>query len=246
MEEPQEFLGSYRLGPNNTEEHGIYVGDAYKLALGVPDNSVDMIFCDPVYTDYTQYWWLANFASRVLKPGKSVLAQVGSLHRRAAENQFEDYIQNGGHLEPRILLFERLMRGHTQVWKPRALACLKTYLWFAKPGPKRKSWIPELVTGGGSRKRTHVWGDSSQAAETWIARFTDPGEIVVDPFAGSGMVQIACIRVGRRYLGFEINPHRVFDARVDCMRAQTPMIPAGHQLEIPMPKQLGMPIPERE
>ena len=231
-----EFLGPYRLGPNDTEENGIYVGDTEKLAPQIPNESVDLIFCDPVYTDYHQYWWLAIFASWVLKPGKSVLAQVGSLHRWNAEIQFVNYIQNGGLLEPRILLFERLTGGHTMVWKPRALACLKTYLWFAKPGgPKRKSWIPELVTGGGSRKRTHMWGDSTQAAETWISRFTEPGEIVVDPFTGSGMVPIACIRTGRRYVAFEIDPKRVEDARADCARAQAPLIPAGHQLEIAMP-----------
>jgi predicted methyltransferase len=228
----EEHLGHYVLGPNATEENGIYVGDAESLGLNVPDNSVDMIFCDPVYDEYGQYYWLAHFAERVLKPGKSVLAQVGSLHRRNAEEKFYWWPEHDGkmQLEPRILLFERLMGGHTQVWKPRALACLKTYLWFAKPGPKQKGWIPELVTGGGRRKRTHVWGDSTQAAETWISRFTEEGEVVVDPFAGSGMVQIACIRTGRRYLGFEIDPERVKNARADCARAQAPLIPAGNQL----------------
>ena len=225
-------LGQYPLGPNETEENGIYAGNAYRLCAGVPDNSVDLIFCDPVYTDYDQYLWLYFFASRVLKPGKSVLAQVGSLHRRNAENQM-----TGPRLEPRILLFERLTGGRTFVWKPRALAGLKTYLWFAKPGPKRKSWIPELVTGGGSRKRTHMWGDSTQAAETWISRFTEPGEIIMDPFCGSGMVQIASIRCGRRYLGFEIDPGHVADARRDCLRAQAPMMPSGSQLQLAMPEQ---------
>ena len=231
----REQLGPFILGPNSLPVNGIYVGDAEKLGQEIPNDSVDFIMCDPVYTNYHQYWWLAMFASRVLRPGKSVLAQVGSLHRWEAEAQFVSYIQNGGFLEPRILLFERLTGGHTQVWKPRALACLKTYLWFAKPGPKQKGWIPELVTGGGRRKRTHVWGDSTQAAETWISRFTEPGEVVVDPFCGSGMVQIACIRTGRRYLGFEIEPERVESARIDCARAQAPLIPAGRQLQIAMP-----------
>lgn len=224
-----EKLGKYELGPNESAEQGIYMGNAYHLCDGIPDDSVDLIFCDPVYTDYHQYLWLYAFASRVLKPGKSVLAQVGSLHRRRAENQMM-----GPRLEPRILLFERLMGGHTQVWKPRALACLKTYLWFAKPGPKQKGWIPELVTGGGRRKKGHKWGDSTQAAETWISRFTDPGDIVVDPFSGSGMVPIACIRTGRRYVAFEINPEHVEHARIACGFAQHCLIPSGRQLEIPM------------
>lgn len=33
--------------------------------------------------------------------------------------------------------------------------------------------------------------------------FTDPGELVLDPFCGSGSLGIACVRLGRRYLGMD-------------------------------------------
>lgn len=33
---------------------------------------------------------------------------------------------------------------------------------------------------------------------------TDPGDLVVDPFNGSGTTGVACIRTSRRYLGFEL------------------------------------------
>lgn len=36
-----------------------------------------------------------------------------------------------------------------------------------------------------------------------ITDFTDPGDIVLDPFAGSGTTGVACIRLGRRFIGFE-------------------------------------------
>jgi len=36
--------------------------------------------------------------------------------------------------------------------------------------------------------------------------FTDPGDIVLDPFAGSGTTGVACIRLGRRFVGIEKDP----------------------------------------
>jgi len=39
-----------------------------------------------------------------------------------------------------------------------------------------------------------------------VSYFSDPGETVLDPCAGSGVIGVACRLLGRKYLGFEINP----------------------------------------
>ena len=39
-----------------------------------------------------------------------------------------------------------------------------------------------------------------------VRDFTDPGELVCDPFAGSGTTGVACIRLGRRFIGWERDP----------------------------------------
>ncbi len=39
-----------------------------------------------------------------------------------------------------------------------------------------------------------------------VSYFTDPGEWVFDPFAGSGVIGVACRLLGRNYAGFEIDP----------------------------------------
>ena len=38
-----------------------------------------------------------------------------------------------------------------------------------------------------------------------VALFSDPGELVLDPFAGSGSTGVACRQLGRRFLGWELN-----------------------------------------
>jgi hypothetical protein len=49
-----------------------------------------------------------------------------------------------------------------------------------------------------------------------------PGQTVVDPFMGSGTTGVACIRLGRKFVGIEIEPH-YFDLaceRVEATLAQ--------------------------
>ena len=42
----------------------------------------------------------------------------------------------------------------------------------------------------------------------WIDRWTEPGDTVVDLFAGMAPLAVSCLRTGRRYVGAEIDPKR--------------------------------------
>jgi len=46
-----------------------------------------------------------------------------------------------------------------------------------------------------------------------VRDFTRPGELVLDPFCGSGTTGVACLRLGRRFLGFELSPKHARIAR---------------------------------
>lgn len=41
--------------------------------------------------------------------------------------------------------------------------------------------------------------------KTIIGNSSKPGEIVLDPYLGSGTTAVACVELGRQYIGFEIN-----------------------------------------
>jgi site-specific DNA-methyltransferase (adenine-specific) len=46
-------------------------------------------------------------------------------------------------------------------------------------------------------------------SEILISQSTEPGQLVVDPFMGSGSVGVAALSLGRRFLGTDINPEAV-------------------------------------
>lgn len=54
-------------------------------------------------------------------------------------------------------------------------------------------------------------------AEAFVSDFTDAGETILDPFAGSGTIGIACVGMDRKYVGIEKDP-RHFD--VACRRIE--------------------------
>jgi DNA modification methylase len=67
--------------------------------------------------------------------------------------------------------------------------------------------------------------------------FTDVGEMVVDPYAGSGTTGFMCKRLGRRFVGWEKDPkvHAAAVKRIEAARQQYELLPRG-----PKPKQTGL------
>ena len=47
------------------------------------------------------------------------------------------------------------------------------------------------------------------SSEVLIGQSSQPGDSVADPFMGSGSVGVAALRLGRRFLGNDLNPEAV-------------------------------------
>lgn len=57
--------------------------------------------------------------------------------------------------------------------------------------------------------RNHSAAFPLELPKWFIKLFTQPGDVVLDPFVGSGTTAIAAIQLGRRYCGIDLNPEYV-------------------------------------
>ncbi len=88
-------------------------------------------------------------------------------------------------------------------------------------GKKIENWVGRdlayptnvlrLATECGNKKHSAAF---PEALPAWFIRlFTQPGDVVLDPFAGSGTAAIAAAKLGRRFIGIEIVPEYVANFR---------------------------------
>jgi DNA modification methylase len=74
----------------------------------------------------------------------------------------------------------------------------------------------------GPGERPHPTVKPLALMEALIRDFTDPGDLVVDPFAGSGTTGVAAKRLGRRFIGWERDPkyHAIAEKRIEGAKEQ--------------------------
>lgn len=66
-------------------------------------------------------------------------------------------------------------------------------------------------------KVDHPCPRNLEHVEWYTYQFTEPEDVVLDPFMGSGTTGVACVNLGRPFLGIEIEP-RYFD--IACRRIE--------------------------
>ena len=75
--------------------------------------------------------------------------------------------------------------------------------------PKNVSYLKPVFKGGvvlGKNKRLHPTQKNLEVFKEIIKIHTNPGEIVFDPFSGSGTTAVACVETGRNSVSTEIDP----------------------------------------
>jgi DNA modification methylase len=72
-------------------------------------------------------------------------------------------------------------------------------------GGRHALWTCPIVIGrNGSDPRVHTTQKPLALMESLVRDFSEPGELICDPFAGSGTTGVAAVRNGRRFLGYEL------------------------------------------
>ncbi len=75
------------------------------------------------------------------------------------------------------------------------------------------------INRGGANAREHTTQKPVDLMLALVADFTDPGETILDPFAGSGTTGVAALRLGRQFVGVEKDA-RYFAIACERLRAE--------------------------
>lgn len=189
-----------------TDRYTIYLADCLDVLPTLKVGIVDAVVTDPPYPKrfiylYSLAWHAAN---HTLADGGQCFAMVGQYCLPEVISGFPktwEYIWCAC-FESRSMATSIWPRGISSAWKP--------LLIYGKPPFKKfKFWKYDVISNGGTGykepKVFHEWGQEEYQFRVLIERF-DIGKVVLDPFMGSGTTGVAAVKLGRKFIGIEIDP----------------------------------------
>jgi site-specific DNA-methyltransferase (adenine-specific) len=202
------------------QSNTIYCADSLEILKLADPESVDLVITDPPYgmsfrSNYRKekyehiandgsvewVWELVSLLDRVMKPNTH-LYWFCSFHnvdifKQALEKFFT--IKN-------ILIWEKNNTGMGDL--TGSYAPKYEMIIFAQKGRRllHGSRDPDIVHCDRTGNKFHPTQKPVHLLEYLIAKSSEPGEIVLDPFLGSGSTAIASRDMGRKYIGIEIDP----------------------------------------
>ena len=91
------------------------------------------------------------------------------------------------------------------------------YMWRGKAKTIRQPSSCQTFRAGHVRDRRHVSQKPVELIAHYVANSSDLGDLVLDPFMGVGTTGVACARLGRRFVGIEIDADYF---RIACERIE--------------------------
>jgi SAM-dependent methyltransferase len=198
--------------------------DFFEYESSITDDSVDLVLTDVPYVDE----WKENIApcmsvfNRILKPGGVMIMVVG--HVRLPE-VFEGFAQCKSDFKDEALEFYHecalAHKGHlAAMHHVGAMNGFKPIIIGMKsPIHKPYKMYNDLVEGSGREKTEHEWQQSVEEILPLVDAFSKPGDVVCDPFMGTGTYGIASKLTVRKFIGIEKNTTTFEDARRRIVQA---------------------------
>lgn len=177
------------------------LGDFEIVLDNIPDNSVDCIITDPPYPyEFIECWSkLSLFAAKKLKENGFCIAYSGQYNLPEVIDRMRENLTY-------YWTFAVYHEGQTQIVNAVNLICRwKPVLVFQNGRKKIDNTFQDYFISEQREKDGHDWQQSKSGVSYLIEMFTKPGDLVVEPFAGSGTTIIACKNMNRNIIGAEID-----------------------------------------
>lgn len=193
MKKAQEFKG---------DRIQIFEGDFREACKNIKDESVDAVICDPPYLKKFLHLWepLGEVSKRVLKPGGYLITYTGVMFLKETMDA----------LSKNLTYFWEIAVLHTlapMAYSANAANWHKDVLLFYKP-PYRKPCRPfqDVIKSPAPEKNLHPWQQPENDLRELVDILTNPGDLVLDPFCGSGTIAFLCQKMERRCIAIDIDP----------------------------------------
>lgn len=112
----------------------------------------------------------------------------------------------------------------------RPASAAECFVCAHQPGKKRwnaggKRNVYRVPVNGNTGAKDHPTQKPIALIRQILEDFTDPGDLILDSHAGSGTTGAACIELGRRFVGFELDPkhHATASKRLGEASKQQPL-----------------------
>ncbi len=203
--------------------------------LDLAKNSVDLVLTDPPYAQDALPLWtdMAKIAPRILKPGGLLIAYSGVAHLPEVYRLLSDHLNYVWTISISLgtgRTFIRRTRGRSG-WRPALVYCNGEY------DPKRG--FVDTCFGAKQEKDLHDWQQPLSESRRLIETFSEPGNLILDPFGGSFTTAVAAHELGRRFIGCDVEEqnvllgkHRLAEAVANPL-VDEPVYPDGEPVDVP-------------
>ena len=170
--------------------------------LKIEDSSIDLILTDPPYPAEYLHLWKDLFiqAKRVLKPNKFIVAYSGQMYldkifKYATDAGLDYYWIINIEFTKKPLIHGRKVLNE---WKP--------ILIFQNGLKQHDRVFSDKISMKYTEREMHDlnWGQTVEPFEFLLDRFSNPNDLVYEPFAGTGTTLLACKNKNRKCIGTEI------------------------------------------
>lgn len=189
------------------EKFGVYLynGDCVPLLAAMPDKSVDAVVTDPPYGVGFSEWDDArppdSFFDEIrrIAPSCAVHAPQGEIWGWPRPDWIMAWFMPGSVMKTN--------GGNFRHWEP-----VLVY------GKEKAIVDSKVFPPIGAARNGHPCPKPDRIVEWLVGAFVGPDEIVIDPLMGSGSTGVAAIKMGRRFIGIELDPG-YFQICVDRIKA---------------------------